>query len=163
MVNKTILVSITGKSEKGINGYIADILSDTSDSIIAISAEEFDEQAMYRRFVDKGVKHLDTIMSSDEKFPIFEAIRQWAKERDIYDKGDPKTQFAKLIEEVGELAQGILKDNKPLTYDSIGDAVVVLTNLAYLCDTTIENCILLAYQEIKSRTGKMQNGTFVKD
>ena len=41
--------------------------------------------------------------------------------------------------------------------------VVVLTNLAHLHGTEIEDCISQAYNEIKSRKGKMINGTFVKD
>ena len=47
--------------------------------------------------------------------------------------------------------------------DGIGDCVVVLTNLAELAGTSIEDCIDLAYEEIKNRTGKMSNGTFKKD
>jgi hypothetical protein len=39
----------------------------------------------------------------------------------------------------------------------------VLTNLARLSDTSIEECIDAAYEEIKNRTGKMSNGTFKKD
>tara|TARA_R110002110_G_scaffold361136_2_gene570796 strand:- start:90 stop:398 length:309 start_codon:yes stop_codon:yes gene_type:complete len=92
----------------------------------------------------------------------FELIREWAKARGIYEKGDTKTQFAKLIEETGELAQGILKNDKLEIKDAIGDLVVVLTNLAYLEDFTIEDCIGSAYEEIACRKGKMINGTFVK-
>ena len=47
--------------------------------------------------------------------------------------------------------------------DGIGDCVVVLTNLAELLDTSIEECVERAYAEIVNRTGKMENGTFVKD
>ena len=47
--------------------------------------------------------------------------------------------------------------------DAIGDMVVVLTNLAHLENTTIEACIEQAYKVISKRTGKMINGTFVKD
>ena len=47
--------------------------------------------------------------------------------------------------------------------DGIGDMVVVLTNLAELCDLTIEECVESAWDEISNRTGKMENGTFVKD
>ena len=47
--------------------------------------------------------------------------------------------------------------------DGIGDCVVVLTNLAELVDTPIEDCIEAAYNEIKDRTGKMENGTYKKD
>jgi len=94
---------------------------------------------------------------------MFEDIRQWANDRGIYDKGDPKTQLIKLYEESGELSQAILKDDKAGIIDAIGDSVVVLTNLAYLVGTDIEICIKSAYDEISNRTGKMINGTFVKD
>ena len=47
--------------------------------------------------------------------------------------------------------------------DGIGDCVVVLTNLAELIGTPIEECIDRAYNEIKGRKGRMANGTYVKD
>ena len=93
----------------------------------------------------------------------FQKIRDWAGERGLYTKGDTKTQFAKLIEETGELAQAILKKDDVEFADAIGDMVVVLTNMAHLGGTTIEECIDAAYKVISKRTGKMVNGTFVKD
>ena len=93
----------------------------------------------------------------------FQKIRDWAGERGLYTKGDIKTQFAKLIEETGELAQAILKKDDAEFADAIGDMVVVLTNMAHLGGTTIEKCIDTAYKVISKRTGKMVNGTFVKD
>ena len=93
----------------------------------------------------------------------FDKIRLWANERGLYDKGDPKTQALKLVEEVGETCRAILKENLPETIDGIGDCVVVLTNLAELTGYSIEKCIDKAYEEIKNRTGKMSNGTFKKD
>ena len=93
----------------------------------------------------------------------FDLIRDWARERGIYDKGNSSTQFVKLIEESGELARGILKKDQPEVIDAIGDMVVVLTNLAELEGLRIEDCIDSAYEVISSRTGKMVNGTFVKD
>ena len=92
----------------------------------------------------------------------FDLIRGWAKERGIYDKGNSHTQYVKLMEEAGELAQGLLKKDAYEIKDAIGDMVVVLTNLAALEGMQIENCIDSAYNEIKSRKGKMTNGTFVK-
>ena len=94
---------------------------------------------------------------------VFENIREWAQARGIYDSGDVKTQLIKLYEETGELAQAVLKDNKDDIVDAIGDAVVVLTNLATLAGFNIEYCIGSAYSEISNRTGNMVNGTFVKD
>ena len=93
----------------------------------------------------------------------FDLIREWAEERGLYDHGDRKTQAIKLVEEVGEICRAILKDNDSDIEDGIGDAVVVLTNLAELQGTTIEDCIERAYNEIKDRTGHMNNGTFKTD
>ena len=93
----------------------------------------------------------------------FELIREWASERGLYDKGDPKTQALKLVEEVGETCRAILKEDHKEVVDGIGDCVVVLTNLAELMNTNIETCIDIAYNEISNRTGKMVNGTFKKD
>ena len=93
----------------------------------------------------------------------FQRIRDWAGERGLYTKGDTKTQFCKLMEEAGELGRAILKDDQLEFIDAIGDMVVVLTNMAHLGGTTIEECIDTAYKVISKRTGKMVNGTFVKD
>jgi NTP pyrophosphatase (non-canonical NTP hydrolase) len=93
----------------------------------------------------------------------FGPIREWAENRGLYEKGDIKTQFIKLQEEVGELAKAILKNDSLEFDDAIGDCVVVLTNLAHLGGVTLEDCVNKAYQVIAKRTGKMENGTFVKD
>jgi len=99
-------------------------------------------------------------MNTDNRFQL---IRDWAGERGLYTKGDTKTQFCKLMEEAGELGRAVLKDNQEEFVDAIGDMVVVLTNMAHLGGTTIEECIDEAYKVIAKRTGKMVNGTFVKD
>ena len=93
----------------------------------------------------------------------FDLIRLWARDRGLYNGGDPKTQALKLVEEVGETCRAILKDDTKEIIDGIGDCVVVLVNLAELTGTPIEKCIDAAYNEIKDRTGKMNNGTFKKD
>ena len=67
------------------------------------------------------------------------------------------------MEEAGELGRAILKNDQDEFVDAIGDMVVVLTNLAKLGNTSIEHCTDSAYDVISRRTGKMVNGTFVKD
>jgi NTP pyrophosphatase (non-canonical NTP hydrolase) len=94
---------------------------------------------------------------------VFDLIRMWANDKGIYDKGDSKTQYLKLMEEAGELAEAILKEDKPEIIDAIGDMVVVLTNLARMEGHKIEDCVKSAYSVIKERTGQMINGTFVKN
>ena len=108
-------------------------------------------------------KEEDFYEGEDNVVFYFDKIRDWAEERGIYANGDPKTQSLKLVEEVGETCRAILKQNKDDAMDGIGDCVVVLTNLAELLDTSIEECVERAYAEISNRTGKMKNGTFVKD
>jgi len=93
----------------------------------------------------------------------FELIREWANKRGLYEHGDAKTQALKLVEEVGETCRAILKEDDHAAIDGIGDCVVVLTNLAELMGVEIEDCIEQAYNEIKDRTGHMNNGTFKKD
>ena len=94
---------------------------------------------------------------------LFNCIRACANDRGLYDKGDPKTQYIKLMEETGEIGRAILKNDTEQIIDGIGDAVVVLTNLAELVGVPIEECIQEAYNVISKRKGKMINGTFVKD
>ena len=111
----------------------------------------------------EAVEDNKVIKCSKKPLKMFDNIRQWARERGLYDKGDSKTQLIKLQEEMGELAKATLENDKPEIIDAIGDMVVVLTNLAHLNDVYIESCIAEAYKVISKRKGKMINGTFVKD
>jgi len=113
-------------------------------------------KALYEAYFN--IKH--TPSSTSERFDL---IRDWAATRGLYDEGDSHTQYVKLQEEAGELAKALLQDDKPEIVDAIGDMVVVLTNLAHLQGYDIEYCIDEAYKVIATRTGKMINGTFVKD
>ena len=121
-------------------------------------------KAFYEAFLDTRHTPKPKYATSVDKIPNrFELIRIWAKDRGLYDKGNSHTQYVKLMEEAGELAQAILKQDKPEIQDAIGDMVVVLTNLSELEGFTIEDCIDSAYTEISMRRGKMINGTFVKE
>jgi NTP pyrophosphatase (non-canonical NTP hydrolase) len=109
---------------------------------------------------DKRPKHKFTPHTGLNDFDL---IRMWANQRGIYEHGDTKTQSLKLVEEVGEICRAILKEDHDEVVDGIGDAVVVLTNLAELQGVRIEDCIKTAYKVIAQRSGKMVNGTFKKD
>jgi len=93
----------------------------------------------------------------------FDLIRQWATQKGIYEHSTVKEQTLKLGEEFGELCQAALKSSGEDLEDAIGDMVVVLTNIAHMHGTSLEACVVGAYNEIKDRTGKMKNGSFVKD
>ncbi|MHC8516797.1 MazG-like family protein [Sporosarcina sp. ITBMC105] len=89
-------------------------------------------------------------------------IRQWAIDRNLH-TADPTKQALKLGEEFGELFEGLAKGNVVLTKDAIGDMYVVMTILSQQLGFTIEECIDIAYDEIKDRRGKMIEGVFVKE
>lgn len=90
-------------------------------------------------------------------------IRQWAQDRNLIEGSDLKSQFVKLIEEAGELANAIAKNDRHEFADAIGDMFVVLTIMAAQNGVLIEDCILAAYHEIKDRKGKMVDGIFLKE
>lgn len=92
-----------------------------------------------------------------------EKILNWAKERNLLDPLNKQKQFIKLIEEVGELAQGIAKNDIVQIIDSIGDVQVVLIILSALYELDNDKCLEHAYEQIKNRTGKTINGIFIKD
>ena len=120
---------------------------------------------MQERYPRTGGIHSDQkqVCKPECEISRFDKIRLWAEDRGLYHKGDPKTQTLKLMEEAGEICRAVLKKDEEQIIDGIGDCVVVLTNLAHLAGTSIEECIDAAYNEIKDRTGKMSNGTFKKD
>jgi NTP pyrophosphatase (non-canonical NTP hydrolase) len=132
-------------------------------------------------------------------------IIEWAKERNIHLPECAPKQRLKLIEEVGELASAILKNDIEKQKDAIGDIFVVLvilaeqlgikisfnydvwvrdltvlfeiitfdtcitSSLAALNDTStglnldLTECANIAWNEIKDRTGRTENGIFLKD
>ena len=143
----------TGFSEFEINAQSLQwILSNAKVSMYDKERCYIYNKAFYENIINKKATEVD-----------FDAIREWANTRGIVEKGDTKTQLIKLYEETGELSEAVLKNNKEDIIDAIGDSVIVLTNLAQMAGTNIEDCILSAYNEISTRTGRMINGTFVKD
>jgi len=90
-------------------------------------------------------------------------IRGWATDRNLIEGSDLKSQFVKLIEEAGELANAIAKNNRDEFADAIGDMFVVLTIMAAQNNMWIEDCIAGAYIEIRHRKGRMVDGIFIKE
>ena len=133
-------------------------LSDKIESIYSLATNSDYVKGtcfVYRKFFDSMVKN--------KNITVYDNIRTWAKERGIYDKGNSHTQYVKLQEEAGELAKALLKNDMPEIKDAIGDMIVVLTNLSELVGLKVEDCVDSAYEVISKRTGKMINGTFVKN
>lgn len=88
-------------------------------------------------------------------------IAQWHRDRNLIDGSTDKDQYMKLIQEAGELSDSICKGRDIL--DDIGDMMVVLINIATRNNISIEECLEVAYNDIKDRKGRMIDGVFVKE
>lgn len=88
-------------------------------------------------------------------------IRKWHHDRNLIEGSDDKSQFAKLIQEAGELSDNICKGKD--IKDDIGDMIVVLVNIAERNDLSITECVRTAWDDIKDRKGKMVDGVFIKE
>jgi len=92
---------------------------------------------------------------------VEEKIVKWSYDRGILTNGKAITQALKLGSEFGELCDNLAKGKD--VRDDLGDMFVVLTNIARLENTTLEECANIAYNDIKDRKGFLNaNGNFVK-
>ena len=96
-------------------------------------------------------------------FELEVCVQQWAEEKGILKKGTPLKQALKTQEEVLELLNAIVDNDKMEIEDAIGDILITLIILAEMKEVTLEECLNGAYDIISKRTGKMINGQFVKD
>ena len=97
-------------------------------------------------------------MSTDT---LIEKIKQWHYDRNLIAGSDDKTQFCKLAEEMGELSSNICKGKD--IRDDLGDMMVVLINIMERNGLSMDDCLEVAYDDIKDRKGKMIDGVFVKE
>lgn len=93
-------------------------------------------------------------------------VEEWSIKKDL-NKADPKIQWMRVTEEIGEIRDVLLKPTKfsnaeSALIDAIGDSLVTLIVLSQQLNVNIVEALEAAYNEIKDRKGKMINGTFVK-
>lgn len=107
------------------------------------------------------------LLGYDTLTDLVAKINEWADERNLK-QADPKIQWMRITEEVGEIRDVLLKptkftDPQMALKDAVGDTLVTIIVLAHQLDLDINECLNIAYEEIKNRKGKMINGTFVKE
>ena len=88
-------------------------------------------------------------------------VKQWHRDRNLIDGSTDQAQFLKLTEEYGELA-GNLARGKDVR-DDVGDLLVVLINICERNNLSLEECLQVAWLDIKDRRGVMKSGVFLKE
>ena len=68
---------------------------------------------------------------------------------------------SQLMQELGELSDHACKGED--IRDDLGDMLVVMLNIMKRNKYTLEECLQIAYDDIKDRRGKMVDGIFVKE
>ena len=117
-------------------------------------------------------------------------VLNWARDKKILKADNTYQQYAKFQEESNEILIALNKkeavvkqaehiditsekerdifrkirnENENELKDAFGDTIVTLIILAGQNGLLLEDCLKYAYNEIKDRTGKTINGTFIKD
>jgi hypothetical protein len=112
---------------------------------------------------------------------LIDAVREWGVSKGITGpegRGTLLGQLSKTQEELTETRdaavlysqgqsvfsrKGKQYESKIDLIDGIGDCTVTLILAAEMAGLRFEDCLQAAYDEIKGRTGKMENGVFIKD
>lgn len=89
-------------------------------------------------------------------------IISWANERNLIAPTNAHNQILKTLEELGETARSLLKGDKEGIKDGIGDVLVTLAIFAATQGLDLQTCLAAAWEEIKDRQGKTENGIFIK-
>ena len=94
---------------------------------------------------------------------LISRVTAWAEDKGILVEGNARNQMLKVLEEVGELSGALLKNDTVGIIDGLGDAFVTLIILSFQLGLTPTECLQSAWDEIKDRTGKTENGIFIKN
>lgn len=87
----------------------------------------------------------------------------WADDKNILKSENAPKQMLKVMEEVGETAGALAKNNKDELVDGIGDSFVTLIILSMQLGVHPSECLEAAWNEIKDRKGETKNGVFIKE
>ena len=91
---------------------------------------------------------------------LINEIIKWGKSKQL---NDARAQLNKVIEEVGEIAHEVSRNKNGAEFnDAIGDSLITIIILASINGKDPRKCLEDAYNEIKNRKGKTENGTFIK-
>ena len=92
---------------------------------------------------------------------LIEKVNTWFEDRNLIEGSTDKDQVLKLMQELGELSDHACKGED--IREDLGDMLVVMLNIMKRNNFTMEECLQIAYNDIKDRKGKMVDGIFVKE
>ena len=129
------------------------------EDIVDMLAEQKAKQIM--------TKYVEGIFNNNDNKQSYETLARKIINRfskiGIVKPENAKTQFMKVTEELGELAEGINKGKPEQVKDSLGDVLVTLILLAEDLNLNLLDCLNSAWGEIKDRKGEVKDGSFVKE
>ena len=93
---------------------------------------------------------------------ITSKVEQWFIDRNLQSLNGAG-QLVKLTEEVRELEDAFITDDRAEEIDAVGDIMVVLIGYCMQRNLSLQCCLESAYDEIKDRKGRVIDGVFVKE
>jgi len=93
------------------------------------------------------------------------AVVEWAHDKGIFDNSNPIAQMSKMKEDVEELDEEILLNDKSLIRieGELGDVLVTVIIQAHFHGLSLADCLQQAHDKISKRKGKLVDGVFVKE
>jgi len=137
------------------------------DEYVLIGCFECDQCEYNQGYINGvGINKVDCAYT--EPFEILERkVIEWGEIVGLNSGSSIEKQLLKGVEEMGELCGAVLRGNRKKIIDGFGDTLVTLilahNHFRNKSEKSIANCLKVAYEEIKDRTGKMKNGNFVKE
>lgn len=136
-------------------GELAEAFMDVDkDGLIDAIGDIMVTQIILSELIGHGFKGFDNIC--DFRYAVQN------KDRDEFGKNH-SNDIVELTFLYGQLSEFIESNNATMIAICQYHILLILIKFSKLCKTTIEKCLQVAYDEIKGRTGKMENGMFVKD
>lgn len=153
---ESVITKYLNRSKVGIEKYGTTLEENNKDNFLNHLQEELFDASLY----------VEKLMSQQTKSKFEELDRKiyyWFLDKDLIHEKNKFQQYTKFQEEAGELASAIIKKDEKARKDAFGDVLVTLLGLSYQTGDNLIECLEIAYNEIKNRKGKTENGNFIKD
>ena len=110
------------------------------------------------------MKGIASVRKNAGRFETLEKrVEKWAKDKGILDNATIISQSEKTVEEALELEKAAAEGDLVGYNDALGDVLVTIIIGAKLRGVSLLDCLSDVLDIIEKRTGKMENGKFIKD